>query len=305
MDCRSHSASLLPAIQLLSAVSPSGLDAAARTTIAPCQKPASLHLTMGADFSSGRVSKNSATSRNGTLPLDETGQVLPRSSPRTTRRGRREGDSAEDRPPKRQRLEGDTALCLPCSKIDFNEVFRKADAHFASTHWVDGKVPYGAFSVRAASAGLYILDLGQRLDQPGTCPLCRFWATVRGKDTKGPYQLCAFSSVTCSSTFNIVMTPAHPIGMLQKAYLAVAPVEPVSFDRSALPSSWQPVYRTPPGGVTATVPPGVWARELEPRVDFGVVKEWLAFCKANHRGPYVLARRQMVTRLAGIPTDRL
>ena len=234
--------------------------------------------------------------------LDVLGSVVPQLPPSTDAgviRRYQKPEGNDERPSERKRLQGHTSLYSPCSEIDFDELFRKADAHFA-THYIDGPVPFSERYSFSSSDGLFVLDIGDRPAQPGHCPLCAFFAAVKGPDTKGPFQLRAFSSVTCSSFLNIKLEPRHAIGMFHKAFLAVTPVDPINFNcpLAALPSSWHPIYRVLLGDSTPK-PLGIWAKELEPSVNFNDVNEWLSFCKKHHRGACDLPKHQTFEALPG------
>ncbi len=245
------------------------------------------------------MSTFSAKAPDVSLPLDITESSVPRFPLYSgTIRKYQEAEGRDETPYKRQRLQSDPVLRPPCSEINFDEIFRKADAHFA-TYYVNGRVPpSGRNRSSSSSDGLFVLDIGVRPEQAGHCPLCAFFAAVKGPDTKGPFQLRAFSSVTCSSFLNIDMEPTHAIGMVQNAFLVVAPMHTIKFALAALPSSWHPIYRALPQDA-APKPLGIWAKELKTSVDYNEVNEWLSFCKKHHRGACVLSKHQAVKALPG------
>jgi hypothetical protein len=198
---------------------------------------------------------------------------------------------------KQAKLTHEEQLCQECLKIDVANIFKEADEHFSKFADNVKRMP----RTESSKAGLYIKSFNGSLSQRSTCPVCRFFWSMRiGQDDSGSYELRAFSSITCSGFINSNYFNGQEIMKAQNAFLAVVPAfTPLEKPYLAFGKQGS-IFRTITSGAANNMKVnGVWGREIQQRINFADVQEWLQFCCMYHRGGCTQGRHSGKTILQG------
>lgn len=199
---------------------------------------------------------------------------------------------------KRQKTSRDAvALCQECKLLDIDSSFRKASDNFKKARNGILKRPsklYGGPSSGPLFYGdaFFAHSFGRRLSEKASCPLCRFFWSMRiqadGRHEK--YKLLAFGSSE-SWIFGLSGLKKSPAwhNARDTVWMGVVPDVP-SIPQSGHEEHWLerdipavgPIYLLQPDKTNKDTPALLEARHLGDGVDFTVAQEWFSFCRKWH-----------------------
>lgn len=212
-------------------------------------------------------------------------------------------DAKEPNGNKRRKITPTPQLCAHCRLLDLDKSFQQAYEFYKSAR--EGLVPRRQDLCGEPDDPLYYEDgflvhyFQDRLTTWLDCPLCRFFRSMRVQPgLHRNYKLLAF----CSSESSLFCLPRLKISsawdkVSHTVFMAVVPdvasIPPHGHEEHWLEKDIPAVgsiYRLRPGD-SEDVNTILHARELDEKVDFSVIREWLSFCDKYHDG---LCKRGML-----------
>lgn len=188
-------------------------------------------------------------------------------------------------------------LCQECRLLDINNSFVKASDAFKRARNGIVRRPSKLFHSRTGGPLFYgdaffAHSFGKRLSRDATCPLCRFFWSMRIQADKSHenYKLLAFCSSE-SWMFGLSDLKKSPAWHHARdtVWMSVVPDIP-SIPQSGHNEQWLDndipavgaIYLWQSDKTNEDEPALLDARQLSSRVDFAVIQEWFSFCRQWH-----------------------
>ncbi|KAL7951826.1 heterokaryon incompatibility domain-containing protein [Trichoderma barbatum] len=199
---------------------------------------------------------------------------------------------------KRQKTRQNTAdPCEECKLLNIDDRFREASENFKRARRGLIKRPSQLYGEHNGGPLFYrdaffAHSFGSRLSEKATCPLCRFFWSMRIRADRRyeRYKLLGFCSSE-SWIFGLSRLKKSPAwhNARDTVWMGVVPDVP-SIPQSGHGEKWLdtdvpavgPIYLLQPDQTHEDIPALLEARHLSNSVDFTVVQEWFSFCRKWH-----------------------
>ncbi|KAH6605694.1 het-domain-containing [Trichoderma cornu-damae] len=206
-------------------------------------------------------------------------------------------DEANKRRKRQKTNQEDAEICQECTLLDIDNCFLEASDAFKRARKGKIKRPSKLYGGRGGGPLFYTdaffaHSFGDRLSEDASCPLCRFFWSMRIQADRHheKYKLLAFcSSESCMfSLSGLKKSPAWKKAR-DTVWMGVVPDTP-SIPPSGHGEHWLdkeiptvgPIYLLRPDEVNRQVPALLEARQLSDGVDFAAAQEWFSFCREWH-----------------------
>ncbi|KAL6820462.1 heterokaryon incompatibility domain-containing protein [Trichoderma sp. SZMC 28015] len=198
---------------------------------------------------------------------------------------------------KRRKTNQAVNLCQECKQLDIDGLFHKASEDFKRARKGLIKRPSKLYGGRNDGPLFYgdaffAHSFGSRLSARATCPLCRFFWSMRIQPDKrhAKYKLLGFCSSE-SWIFGLSGLKKSPAwhNTRDTVWMGVVP-DVSSIPQSGHGENWLdkdipavgPIYLLLPDKNEEGIPALLEARHLSDAVDFAVAQEWFSFCQKWH-----------------------